>query len=114
MQGTKSGNLQLRYEPALTATPSNIHPLVCVVKRFVGRGFSRDINAPVITGALAPEGRKHEPQNRRWAERAELYPWSSANGQFLLDPSRFEELQGLKPQGASESVVAAKAATYKA
>jgi len=33
---------------------------------------------------------------------------------LLLDASRFEELQGLKPQESSKSVVAAKAATYKA
>jgi putative transposase len=41
---------------------------------------------------------RENPPKRRLAERAELYPWSSANGKFLLDPSRFEQLQGLKPQ----------------
>ena len=49
----------------------------------------------------------------RLAERPERYPWSAACGQFLLDPSRFDQLQGLKPNESITCAVAAKAATHK-
>jgi hypothetical protein len=55
---------------------------------------------PVNTGLLAPEGCTVGRICCEWT--------------FLLDASRFEDLQGLKPQESSKSVVAAKAATYKA
>jgi hypothetical protein len=51
------------------------------------------------------------PLKRRLAERSEFYPWSSANGQFPLDPSHFDRLQGLKPNDSSNAIVAALAAT---
>lgn len=55
---------------------------------------------------------KQNPLKRRLAETPERYPWSSATGQFLLDPSPFDHLQGLKPHESSIPVVAAKAATH--
>jgi hypothetical protein len=53
---------------------------------------------------------KENPQKRGLTE---LYPWFSAKGQFLLDLSRFDQLQGLKPNESRNSVIAAKAATPK-
>jgi len=53
------------------------------------------------------------PQKRHLVERPERYPWSSASGQFLLDPNCFDQRQGLKPNESTKLVVAAKAATYK-
>ena len=56
---------------------------------------------------------KENPQKSRLADRSEPYPWSSANGKFLLDPSRFDQLRGLKPNESSTTVVAAKAASHE-
>lgn len=53
------------------------------------------------------------PQKKHLAERPELYPWSSANAKCLLDPSPFDQFQGLKPQESRSMDVAAKAATHK-
>jgi putative transposase len=56
---------------------------------------------------------RQNPMKARLAERAEEYPWSSANGQFVMDPSCFDQFQGLKPKEQGLSDVAAKAATHK-
>jgi hypothetical protein len=56
---------------------------------------------------------KYINENPQKGGLTELYPWSSAKGQFLLDLSRFDQLQGLKPNESRNSVVAAKAATHK-
>jgi putative transposase len=56
---------------------------------------------------------RQNPVKVQLAARAEEYPWSSANAQFAMDPSRFDRLQGLKPEEESRASVAAKAATHK-
>jgi putative transposase len=56
---------------------------------------------------------RQNPVKARLVERAEEYPWSSANGQFVMDPSCFDGLQGLKPREPDRVNVAAKAATHK-
>jgi Transposase IS200 like len=47
---------------------------------------------------------EENPHNRGLVETPELDPWSSANGPFVLDPSRFDELQGLKPSESSNTL----------
>ena len=56
---------------------------------------------------------RQNPVKARLAERAEEYPWSSASGRFVMDPSGFDGLQGLKPEERTGANVAAKAATHK-
>jgi hypothetical protein len=49
---------------------------------------------------------RQNPVKARLVEKAEEYPWSSATGQFVMDVSDFDRLQGRRD-------VAAKAATHK-
>ena len=53
------------------------------------------------------------PVKARLVDSQEQFQWSSANGSINLDPSKFEELQGLKPLSPAELDVAVETATHK-
>ncbi len=56
---------------------------------------------------------RQNPVKARLTETAEDYRWSSACGRFVVQPSRFDELQGLKPLGCPSANVAPAGATHK-
>ncbi|MBV9888265.1 MAG: transposase [Acidobacteria bacterium] len=53
------------------------------------------------------------PVKARLVEKPAVFQWSSANGTFRLDPTKFEELQGLKPLTPASVNIAVETATHK-